>query len=269
MAAMNPSSWIRNCDLYDLMTRIGSECPLPMSVPNFVRMSTTPVSRIDRSTLSFLADLEKNNDRDWFNANKVRYLEAKANMEAFADGLIDRMGKHDRISTESGRNSLIRIYNDQRFHKDKPPYKARFMGSLSRVKPALRGGYFFSIAPGTSAIACGFFGPEPNDLKRIRIDIDLDHPAWKKLLGSKAIKSNFGELFGDQLATAPRGFAKDHPALDLLRRKQFILRHQFSDAQVIAPDFTERVVALYRIVRPWFDHMSEVLTTDSNGRSLL
>ena len=226
-------------------------------------------STIDRSTLAFLADLEKHNDRDWFNAHKDSYLEAKANMKAFADGLIQRMRKHDRIATGSGKDSLMRIYNDQRFHKDKPPYKPRFMGSVSRAKPALRGGYFFSLAPSKSTIACGFFGPEPNDLKRIRIDIDQEHATWKKLLGSKAIRSNFGELHGDQLATAPRGYPKDHPALDLLRRKQFILRHQFSDAEVLAPDFVEQVDALYRSVRPWFDHMSEVLTTDPNGRSLL
>lgn len=226
-------------------------------------------ARIAPATLTFLTDLEKHNDRDWFNANKDRYLEAKANVEAFADELVRRMRKHDRIETASGKDSLMRIYNDQRFHKDKPPYKARFMGSLGRVKPALRGGYFFSIAPGKSAIACGFFGPEPRDLKRIRTDIDQDHAAWQKLLGSKAIRSNFGELVGDQLATAPRGYAKDHPALDLLRRKQFILRHQFTDAEVLAPRFIDRVDPLYKSVRPWFDRMSEALTTDPNGRSLL
>ncbi|MCC6939317.1 MAG: DUF2461 domain-containing protein [Flavobacteriales bacterium] len=232
-------------------------------------MATASKSTIDRATLAFLSDLEKHNDRDWFNANKPRYLVAKEKAEAFADALIVRMKRHDRISTESGKESLMRIYNDQRFHKDKPPYKTNFMGSLGRVKPELRGGYFFKIQPGNSVIACGFFGPEPDDLKRIRADIDQDHGAWRKLLGSKAIKSHFGGLDGAQLGSAPRGYAKDHPALDLLRRKQFILRHAFTDKDVLAPGFVYQVDALFKSVRPWFDHMSEVLTTDVNGRSLL
>jgi len=233
-------------------------------------MSTTAQVRIARATLLFLTDLEKHNDRDWFQANKERYVTAQANMIVFADALILRMKRHDRIATATGKESLMRIFADQRFHKDRPPYAPRFGGRLARVKPAQRGGYFFRIQPGgRSHITCGFMGPEPADLQRIRTDIDQDPVTWKKLLGSKAIRTNFDMLLGEQLRTAPRGFAKDHEAIDLLRRKQFLLRHPFSDAQVLGPDFLDRVVDLYRSVRPFFDHMSEVLTTDANGNSIL
>ncbi len=232
-------------------------------------MSHATSASIERATLTFLSDLEKHNDRDWFTANKDRYLRAHANMAAFAEALIARMNRHDRISTASGKESLMRIYTDQRFHKDRPPYAPRFGGRLARVKPELRGGYFFRIQPGgRSHITCGFMGPVAEDMKRIRADIAYDHKTWERLLKAKGIKTNFGELLGEQLRSAPRGFANDHPAIDLLRRTQFLLRHPFTDKEVLAPDFVERVDSMYKSVRPFFDHMSEVLTTDENGNPL-
>lgn len=225
--------------------------------------------RIERATFTFLADLEAHNDRDWFEANKARYRAAHANVQTFADALIERMQHHDRIATASGRESLMRIYTDQRFHKDRPPYKPRFGGRIARVKPALRGGYFFHLRPGgRSQAVCGFMGPEPDDLRRIRTDIAQEPVTWKRLLNAKALRAQFGALAGEQLRKVPRGFPADHPAADLLRHKQFLLRHPFTDQDVLAPDFLDRLDAVYRSVRPFFDHMSEVLTTDANGDPL-
>lgn len=229
-------------------------------------MSDRSAERIRPSTLDFLADLERHNDRDWFNARKERYLEARMNMIAFADALVARMGQHDRISTQSGTASLMRIYNDLRFHKDHLPYAPRFGGRLVRVKPSLRGGYFFRIQPGDrSHVTCGFMRPEPGDLKRIRLDIAYDHGSWRRILRAKALRSRLGELFGEELATVPRDYEKNHPAADLLRKKQFLLRRAFTDDEVMAPGFAEDVVKTWRAVRPWFDHMTAVLTTDGNG----
>ncbi len=166
-------------------------------------------ARIERATLTFLTDLEEHNDRDWFNQHKDRYLLANENMAAFAGELITRMNRHDRISTASGKESLMRIYTDQRFHKDRPPYAPRFGGRLGRVKPALRGGYFFRIQPGNRThVTCGFMGPEPADLKRIRQDIAYDHETWQRILGGKGLRAHLGELFGEELAcgTAAFGF---------------------------------------------------------------
>ena len=229
-------------------------------------MSDRSAERIRPSTLKFLVDLERHNERDWFNAQKERYLVAHTNMVAFADALLKRMSGHDRISTESGKASLMRIYNDQRFHKDRPPYAPRFGGRLVRVKPALRGGYFFRIQPGDrSHVTCGFLGPESGDLKLIRQDIAYDHGPWRRVLRNKALRACLGELFGEELVTVPRGFEKDHPAADLLRKRQFLLRRAFTDKEVMAPGFVNEVVKTWRAARPWFDHMSAVLTTDGNG----
>jgi uncharacterized protein (TIGR02453 family) len=157
-------------------------------------------------------------------------------MVEFADALLERMKAHDKISTHSGRQSLMRIYTDQCFHKDKPPYAPRFGGRLARVKPALRGGCFYRIQPGgRSHVTCGFMGPEADDLRLIRQDIAYDHETWRRILRAKNLRSHFGYLLGEELATVPRGYAKDHPAADLLRKKQFLLRRPFTDAGVLSP----------------------------------
>ncbi|MBL7952503.1 MAG: DUF2461 domain-containing protein [Flavobacteriales bacterium] len=229
-------------------------------------MPVMSVPRIASSTLAFLADLERHNERPWFEANKERYLVAKSDMEAFADALLERMLRHDRIATTSGKRTLLRIYNDQRFHKDRPPYAPRFAGYFARVKPQLRGGYFFHVQPGDrSHITCGFTGPVAEDLKLIRQDIAYDPEQWSKLLRHKSLTRNFGPLSGARLRTAPRGFPKDHPAIDLLCHTQFLFRHPFTDAQVLSPHFADEMNAVFKGIRPFFDHMSEVLIADANG----
>lgn len=230
---------------------------------------STANARIATATLDFLQDLERHNDRDWFLKNKERYQAAHANVAGFVDALLERMRKHDRLSTYSGKEAMYRIYNDTRFHKDKPPYKTWFGGRIGRVKPALRGGYGFRIKPGGSYVACGFFAPEPADLKRIRVDIDQDLETWRKLLKGKKLRDTFGEIIGEGVKTAPKGYAKDHPGIDLLRRNQFLFQHAFTDREVLASDFVDAMDAAYRTIRPFFDHMSEVLTTDENGVSVL
>ncbi len=225
--------------------------------------------RIAQATFTFLQNLERHNDRNWFLVNKERYQTAQTNVATFIDALLERMRKHDMLSTDTGKEAMYRIYNDTRFHKEKAPYKTWFGGSIGRVKPALRGGYHFRIKPGGSFVACGFFAPEPADLKRIRMDIDQDLETWRKLLKAKKLCDTFGELMGDGVKTAPKGYAKDHPGIDLLRRKQFLFRHPFTDREVLSANFLENMDNVYRNIRPFFDHMSEVLTTDENGVSLL
>ena len=229
-------------------------------------MSVAPRITIPKSTFTFLADLEENNEKPWFEANRPRYQAAHANMVAFAEALLERMRAHDQLSTPSGAKSLMRIYTDQRFHKDKPPFAPRFGGRLARVKPALRGGYFYRIQPGgRSHVTCGFMGPEADDLRLIRHDIDHDHATWWKILHGKNLRGHLGELFGEELTTVPRGYTKDHPAAELLRKKQFLLRRTFTDKEVVSAEFLDEVVKSFRAVRPWFDHMTAVLTSDGNG----
>jgi uncharacterized protein (TIGR02453 family) len=220
---------------------------------------------IQKSTLDFLRKLSANNNREWFAVNRSGYEAAKFNVENFADMLIAKMNEHDQIETTSGKKCLYRIYNDVRFSKDKTPYSGRFAGYLRRLKPSLRGGYYFWIRPGGSCVGCGFANPSPDDLRRIREDIDLNYDDWYRLLKLKSLKSTFGVMQGESVKTAPRGFDTDHPAIELLRFKQFWFERTFTDREVLSGNFLTQVNKTYKAIRPFFDHMSDVLTTDANG----
>ncbi len=224
---------------------------------------------IPASAIGFLTLISKHNNREWFHAHKDQYLEAYGQIIGFADALLEKMNGHDRIETESGKKSVYRIYADTRFSKDKNPYKTHWGMRFKRATKKLRGGYYLHLEPGNSFIAGGFFAPNPEDLKRIRQDIDFNYDDWRKVLSGKQLVKTFGTLRGEQVATAPKGYAKDHPAIDLLRYKQFLLRHSFTDEEVLAKDFVVKANDVFKSLRPFFDHMSEVLTTDQNGVSIL
>jgi uncharacterized protein (TIGR02453 family) len=224
---------------------------------------------INKDSIDFLKDLSENNNREWFNTHKDRYTEAHNNIIAFADSLIAEMNKHDHIETASGRKSLFRIYKDVRFSKDKTPYNGHWSGAFKRATKKLRGGYYFRIEPGNSRVVGGFFGPLPDDMKRIRQDIDANYEDWRNMLAGKTLTDTFGKLRGEKVGSAPRGYAKDHPAIDLLRHKQFIFRREFTDEEVCTPDFLYKVNEAFIKMRPFLNYMSEVLTTDVNGISVV
>jgi len=222
---------------------------------------------IPQSSLDFLKKVKKNNNRDWFNAHKEEYLAEHEHIIAFADALLAEMNKHDNIETPTGKKSLHRIYKDTRFSKDKTPYKTNWSGSFKRATKKLRGGYYFHIEPGNSFLGGGFWGPETSDLKRIREEIAYDAAPLRKILNSKSFKETFGKLHGEQLTTAPQGYSSSHPDIDLLRYKQFLITRSFSDKEVMSPAFLKNLNDTFKKMRPFFNYMSEVLTTDMNGIS--
>jgi len=224
---------------------------------------------IDKSTFVFLKKLKQNNNREWFNAHKDDYLHAKENVEVFVEGLIEKMNAHDQIETLSGKKSLYRIYNDVRFSDNKTPYNPRFAGYLRRTKPMNRGGYYFWFKPGSTTLGCGFSYPNSEDLMRIRKDIEANHIEWGKLLKLKSIQSTFGEMRGELVKTAPRGFEKNHIAINLLRYKQYWFECSFSDSQALDKNFLATVNKTFKSIRPFFDYMSDVLTTDLNGERIV
>lgn len=222
-----------------------------------------------KSNFQFLSTLEQNNHRDWFNENKKWYQQEHQNTIELADELLERLSEHDQISTPSGKKSLMRIYRDVRFSKDKSPYKPRWAGGFGRVKPQLRGGYYFQLKPGGSIVGGGFFNPNSDDIKLIREHIAQDDEPLRSVIESAGFKEVFGTLQGEQVKTAPKGFDKAHPAIDLLRYKSMYAFHEFTDEEVLAPDFAEKAVGVWMAIRPFFDVMTEILTTDLNGLSLI
>jgi len=224
-----------------------------------------PSIQIPPSTFTFLQHLKRNNNREWFAMQKNHFIDQQHFIELFADGLSNELTSHDLIETPSGKKSLHRIYRDTRFGHDKTPYKTNWSGAFKRATKQRRGGYYFHLEPGNSYIAGGFWAPSTPDLKLVRDDIAFDPNPLRKILKSKSFISTFGSLQGEQLKLMPRGFAADHEAINLLRFKQFLLIKKFTDTEVLAPNFLTAATRTFKNMRPFFDYMSEVLSTDING----
>lgn len=226
-------------------------------------MSTTAISK---STFKFLNDLSRNNNREWFNENKDRYLAEQAKVIDLAGQIISGVSKVDVLEPVTAKKSLFRIYRDVRFSKNKAPYKVHFSGQMKRATAYRRGGYYFHFEPGgKTMIAGGFWAPNSADLKRMREEIAVDPVAVRKIITAPEFVQTFGGLKGDQVKTAPRGYTVDHPAIDLLRYKQYLLMRTFTDQEAMAPDFLDHIVETFKNMLPFFEHMSMVLTTDANG----
>ncbi len=227
------------------------------------------MAKLQQSNFDFLSRLDKNNNREWFNDHKKEYEAEREHVIQFAEDLLGQMKTHDDIETVSGKKSLYRIYRDIRFSKDKTPYKTIWSGSFTRATKLLRGGYYFHIQPGNSFVGGGFWGPNAADLKRIRQNIADYEDEFRGILADQNFIANFGELKGDQLKTAPKGIDKAHPAIDLLRYKQFLLMRTFSDEEVLSPNFSKQASDTFKAMRPFFDFMSEALTTNENGELIV
>lgn len=222
---------------------------------------------IPKSVFTFLNKLEKNNNRDWFNENKPEFKSVEKEVKLFYNAVFENLNKHDDID----KLKLFRIYRDVRFSKNKLPYKTHFGGSFHRTKPKLRGGYYLHIQPNNqSFLATGFWEPAPSDLLRIRKEFEMDDAEIRDILADKKFNSVWGNAFvGDEVKTAPKGFSKEHPAIDLIKKKQYIFTKKYTDKEVMDTGFLNEVDASFRAVRPFFDYMSDVLTTDLNGVSVI
>lgn len=218
------------------------------------------------SVFDFLSDLARHNNRDWFNTHKDRYRAEHAKVIDYAEEIIARVGSFDVLEPTTGKKSLFRIYRDTRFSQNKAPYKTHFSGRLMRSGPYRRGGFYFHFEPGDKTIiAGGFWKPESADLKRIRQELAADPEPVRKLIADPAFVETFGELKGEQVKTAPKGYKKDHPAIDLLRYKQYLLIRSFTDEEVLQPGFIDEIGLTFNRMLPFFDHITTILTTDENG----
>lgn len=208
-------------------------------------------ARIDKKTLKFLARLKRNNNRDWFNAHKSDYQAARDNFADFVGAVIERSGEFDpSIDWLTADDCLFRIYRDMRFSRDKTPYKsglgAHLVANGDKVDKGLAG-YYLHIEPGATRIACGAYRPPATWLKAIRHEIIARGDSFDAIVDSRDFNAYFGELRGEALKTVPRGFDKQHPQADWLKRKGFLAYHAFTDDQVTADDFVQQVVDGYRL----------------------
>lgn len=222
-------------------------------------------SLITKDTLQFLNQLKENNNREWFAEHKTTFKNHETQIKSFLNALLSAMRTHDELE----QLKVFRIYRDVRFSKDKTPYKYNFSGSMTRTGKERRGGYYVHIEPKGSFIAAGFWNPEKEDLLRIRKEWAIDATELREILADANFKAVWGHLVGEELKSAPAGFDKTHPNIDLIRKKQFIFVKNFTDDEVTSVDFLNTVNQSFQAVRPFFNLMSAILTTNLNGESLL
>ena len=223
------------------------------------------MTAIKKEVLSFFKKLEKNNNREWFEINKPEFKRIEAEVKHFGQQLKEALEATEHID----RVKLFRVYRDVRFSKDKTPYKTHFGISMHREKPCYRGGYYVHLKPNKNFAAVGFWDPNKEDLLRIRKELELDPSEFRELMHESDFKNTWGNLEGEEVKTAPKGFSKEDPNIDLIRKKMFLFRKKYSDKEVLSPNFLEQLAQDFRTVRPFLDYMSSVLTTDLNGVSLL
>ncbi len=219
---------------------------------------------IEKSTITFLKALEKNNDREWFHDHKNQYVLAQDNMKEVASKIQSALNKKDEIADAR----VFRIYRDVRFSKDKSPYKNNLGIHFTRATALRRGGYYLHIQPGGSFAGGGFWAPNTDDLKRIREEFAFDAKPIRKIIAAKKFVNYFGEIRGEELKTAPSGFDKNHPDIDLIRKKSFTIMRSFKDKEVLDVGFIKEVILTFEAMRPYFDYMTEILIHDKNGQKL-
>lgn len=212
--------------------------------------------------LKFLKDLSKNNDRVWFEKNKARYLEAKQGYEDFITGLLKEMVKFDEgLAGLDPKKLPFRIYRDVRFSKDKSPYKVNMGAGFSpNGKLVQEPGYYIHIEPGKSFVAGGIYMPDAANLAKVRQEIDYNADKLMKVMNNKSFKKLFkGFDDFDKLKTMPKGYAKDHPHIELLKHKSFIVSYNYTDKDVTDKKFIKTVAAHAKQIKPLNDFIREAI----------
>jgi len=212
-------------------------------------------------TLNFLRDLAQNNNRAWFAAHRARYQQALAAFEALIADLIDAVGQQEDLGALRPGDCIFRIYRDVRFSKDKTPYKLHF-GAVIRAagRHFPDRGTYIHLQPGdASFVADGLHEPDREQLANVRRAIADDPQALRTILSDPEFVRWFGEMRGETLRTAPQGYAREHPAIDLLRYKQFLVIHPLTDAEVVSDGLVARVIGARRAMQPFLDWLYEAV----------
>ena len=212
-----------------------------------------------KSTLAFLAQLERNNNKAWFEENRPAYETARAAVEDFLEAVIDALRNTDQLGDLTAKQCLMRIHRDIRFSRDKSPYNTAISASIAPGgRKSGKMGYYISVGPDNrSIVAGGLYSPTPEQLARFRKAIENDAGELRAIAKAKAFIEHFGQIAGEKLKTAPKGYERTHPDIDLLQLKQAIVIRHFTDAEILKPDFPERVVAACKAMKPFVTWLDE------------
>jgi uncharacterized protein (TIGR02453 family) len=220
---------------------------------------------LQASTLKFLKDLKKNNNKPWFDAHRKQFEAAKSDFAGFIQALIDKHGKNDEsIAHLKAKDCTFRINRDVRFSKDKSPYKDNMGGYMSRGgKKSPFAGYYFHCQPGRCFAGGGLWMPMPPDLNKVRQEIDYNFNDFKKIIGSKKFKSIYGDLSRDAeyiLTRVPKGYDADNPAAAYLKLKSFVALSFFKESDLTSKDLLKKTVAAFEALQPMIEFINEAIS---------
>jgi uncharacterized protein (TIGR02453 family) len=222
---------------------------------------------LSKDSLQFLEDLKANNNRDWFLENKKRYDIFKKDYHQLVSDFLDAMKPLDpALEMLEVKNCTFRINRDIRFSKDKSPYKDHLGVWLSSgAKGANRSGYYVHIAKSGSFVAGGLYCPEAEDLKKVRKEIAFFHEDLEEILNNKDFKKEFGDFDKNEnnvLKNPPRGYEKEHPAIELLKLKSFETSKKFDIEEVTKADFVAKMSKKLILLKPLNEFINRALTSE-------
>ncbi|HMQ00087.1 MAG TPA: DUF2461 domain-containing protein [Cyclobacteriaceae bacterium] len=217
---------------------------------------------LDKS-LKFLKSLARNNNRDWFEKNKAKFLEAKAEFESFVTDLLEEMESFDAsLNGLEAKKLIFRIYRDVRFSKDKRPYKTNFGAAFSASGKGLgRPGYYLHIEPGNkSFIAGGLYMPEPQVLTKVRQEIDYNGDKLKAIMQEKKFKKLFGDFWDeDKLKRPPKGYDEEHTYIEWLKLKSFIVTTEIKDPELNKKNVKKSLATSFKTLKPLNDFLNQAI----------
>ena len=217
---------------------------------------------LQNSTIKFLKDLKRNNNKPWFDANRKQYENAKTDFAGFIQTIIDKHGKKDEsVAHLKAKDCMFRINRDVRFSKDKSPYKNNMGAYINKGgKKSLFGGYYFHCQPGQSFVGGGLWMPMPPELAKVRQEIDYNYIAFKKIIGSKKFKSVYDGLSRDAeyvLTRVPKVYESDNPAAEYLKLKSFVTMIPVKDAELNSKDLSKKVLAAFEALQPLLEFINQ------------
>jgi len=220
---------------------------------------------LQTSTLKFLKDLKKNNNKPWFDAHRKEYEEAKKDFAGFIQTVIDKHGKSDpTIKSIVAKDCMFRINRDIRFSKDKSPYKTNMGAYINRGgKKSLFGGYYFHCEPGQCFVGGGLWMPMPPELNKVRQEIDYNFEAFKKIIGSKKFKTVYKDLSRDAeyvLTRVPKGYEPSNPAAEYLKMKSFVSLTSLKDGDLTSKDLVKKTITAFEALQPFVDFINQALS---------
>lgn len=223
-------------------------------------------SQISSKVFDFLKLIEKNNNREWFNDNKDLFLEAQSGLQNFTEELIAEMGKFDEtILKLDAKRSLLRIYRDTRFSKDKTPYKTYFGASLGMGKMNSKAGFYLHVEPGKSFLGSGIYLPDSPILKEIRKEISVFKDDFLKAITDKDFKKYYGELDQEhKLKNVPQGFEKEDPMGEYLKLKSFIGVHNMTNKDLMEKNTVKNISKIFEAAKPLNDFLDTSISNLKN-----